>query len=252
MSIATPRPPLVAHAPSPRGRALTLDRASSACRGARLEAAAASYRGRRHDENEDSHSVLAGPAPVFVVADGVGGGAMAARASRELVRLVHRALDDADADTRTIRNAVLIADREIARLIATHVDAPGAATVALCAGIDDVLERWRIAWVGDCRVYRVSGAGESELLTRDDTYRHLCELPPPGGSPDDPARMVGNGAVTEPNVIDTVLGDGDMLVLLTDGVHKHLQLRECKHIIALSQGELVRRQPNIARGQPLE
>ena len=32
------------------------------------------------------------------------------------------------------------------------------------------------------------------MLTCDDTFRHLGEPPPPGGAPDDPARMVGNGA----------------------------------------------------------
>ena len=67
-----------------------------------------------------------------------------------------------------------------------------------CArGDGRLLSRWLIAWVGDCRIYRVRAAHDepAELLTRDDTYGHLGEEPPPGGSPDDPARMVGNGAV---------------------------------------------------------
>ena len=62
-----------------------------------------------------------------------------------------------------------------------------------------------------------------ELLTRDDTYRHLGEEPPPGGSPDDPARMVGNGAVSAPNVdARRPATDDEMLVLCSDGVHKHV------------------------------
>ena len=63
----------------------------------------------------------------------------------------------------------------------------------------------------------------AELLTRDDTYAHLGEQPPPGGSPDDPARMIGNGAVSEPNVARVALGVDERLVLLSDGVHKHVE-----------------------------
>jgi serine/threonine protein phosphatase PrpC len=243
MSVATPRPPIVAVAATPRERAVTLDRGSFARRGAHLEVAAASCRGRRHDVNEDAHSALGGRTPVFVVADGVGGGAMAARASRELVRLVHRALDDAAADAQTIRSALLVADREVARMIATHTDAAGAATVALCASVDEASTRWLVAWVGDCRVYRVKarGDGDAQALTRDDTYRHLCELPPPGGSPDDPARMIGNGAVADPNVIEATLGDGEMLVLLTDGVHRLVRARDIARLVGGGSAPLARR-----------
>jgi serine/threonine protein phosphatase PrpC len=34
--------------------------------------------------------------------------------------------------------------------------------------------------------------------------------------------MVGNGAVTAPNVESVHLGDGEMLVLCSDGLHKHV------------------------------
>src|SRR5205823_12227796 len=42
-----------------------------------------------------------------------------------------------------------------------------------------------------------------------------------GGSLDDPARMVGNGAVDAPNLRDVDLGRDEMLLLCSDGVHKH-------------------------------
>jgi hypothetical protein len=86
-------------------------------------------------------------------------------------------------------------------------------------GAGHLLSRWLIAWVGDCRIYRLRATHDepAELLTRDDTYRHLGEAPPPGGSPDDPARMVGNGAIADPNVASVQLGDGEMLVLCSDG-----------------------------------
>ncbi len=101
---------------------------------------------------------------------------------------------------------------------------PGAATVALCAPLDEPAARWLVAWVGDCRVYRWSarGAGQLDLLTRDDTFAELGETPPPGGSPNDPARMVGNGATTGANAAVHTLDRGELLLLCSDGVHKHL------------------------------
>jgi PPM family protein phosphatase len=194
-----------------------------ATRGARLYAAVASSRGRRHAVNEDGHSTLDSSTPLFVVADGVSSGAMASRASGDLVAHLHEALGRGRIDVHAVKRAVLEADREIARSIARRTDAPGAATLALCAATDFALSRWLVAWVGDCRVYRIGAADHApaELLTRDDTYRHLDEASPPGGSPDDPARMIGNGAVDAPNVRAVALGSNEMLVLCSDGVHRH-------------------------------
>ena len=165
-------------APSPRKRATRERRTTSghAVRltpWVRLDAAAASVRGRQRKVNEDWHSALDGAAPLYVVADGVGGGAMAAQASRELVSRLHASLDGRRVDGRAIRDALLFADREVGRSIARRTSASGAATVALCAGTGPLLSRWLIAWVGDCRVYRVGAAPEepAQLLTVDDTYR---------------------------------------------------------------------------------
>jgi PPM family protein phosphatase len=244
MSVATPRPPIaLASHHATRERAVTLDRGTLLGRDARIESAAASCRGRRHELNEDAHSALGSGRPLYVVADGVGGGAMAARASREVVESVHRLLDGtAAADARRIRDALLVADRNVARMIAAHTREAGAATVALCAAVDDGLSRWLVAWVGDCRVYGVTRAdADAALLTRDDSYRHCCELPPAGGSLDDPARMVGNGAVAEPNVIEITLGDDETLVLATDGVHKLLRARDIARLVAEGAAPLARR-----------
>jgi serine/threonine protein phosphatase PrpC len=170
----------------------------------RLSIAAASQAGPHHRVNEDSHTPLDGRAPVYVVADGVGGGAMAAWASRHLVTAVHRRLAERKPDATSFAKAMLDADREIARAIAHHSGASGAATVAACAAIDAPRGTWLVAWVGDCRAYVLEPGSEARLVTRDDTYRNLGEAPPPGGSPDDPARMIGNGAVSAPNLLRAV------------------------------------------------
>lgn len=236
MNEATPYDP--ASSPSARGRvgrAATSRHAVRVMPWVRLEMAAASVRGQRRVINEDWHSTLNGPAPLFVVADGVGGGAMAARASRELVRRLHDRLDGSRIDAGAIRDALLSADRDVGRSIATQTDASGAATVALCAGKGLLLSRWLVAWVGDCRVYRIGAADEpAQLLTVDDTYRHLSEPPPLGASRDDPARMVGNGAVSAPNVEQVALRRGEMLAICSDGVHKYVAARDLSSVL---QGE---------------
>jgi PPM family protein phosphatase len=227
-AIEPARPP---HAAAPR--TITSGHAVRTMPWVRLETAAASARGKQHDVNEDWHSALEGPAPLFVVADGVGGGAMAAQASRKLVRHLHDALVGPRIDAPSIRDALLDADRAVGKSIAKRTDASGAATVALAAGNGPLLSRWLIAWVGDCRVYRIGTetSESAQLLTVDDTYRHLSESPPPGGSHDDPARMVGNGAVSEPNVGRIVLRSGEMLLICTDGVHKHVDPRDLGRVL---------------------
>ena len=190
----------------------------------RIEAAVASSCGSQHGRNEDAHSALDHLGALFVVADGVGGGAMAQLASRLLVDHLHAALADVPLDADHVRRAMLGADRAIAERIARVTADPGAATVALCAPVNLWASRWLLAWVGDCRVYRLAMAGQREIepLTRDDTFRHLGELPPAGGSLDDPARMVGNGAIAGANVALLGLACGDLLALCSDGVHKHI------------------------------
>jgi serine/threonine protein phosphatase PrpC len=129
---------------------------------------------------------------------------------------------------------MLDADHAIAQSIAQLTDAPGAATVALCAPVNVLASKWLVAWVGDCRVYRVAAGADRVVhaLTVDDTFEHLNETPPPGSSVDDPARMVGNGAVVRPNVTFTKLSVGDMLVACSDGVHKHVEPRDWRRVLA--------------------
>jgi serine/threonine protein phosphatase PrpC len=194
----------------------------------RIEAAAATSCGSLHAVNEDAHSALARCGSLFVVADGVGGGAMAAMASRQLVAQLHARLDGHRLNPESVREAVQAADRAIAGSIAELTTLPGAATLALCAPVNALASRWLLAWVGDCRVYarRSNGAGALQLLSADDTFGQLGETPPAGGAPDDPARMVGNGAVAEANVAFTELSQGDLLLVCSDGVHKFLDAAE--------------------------
>ena len=222
--------------------------ASAACR---LEAAVVSSCGSQHAVNEDAHSALDGSGRLFVVADGVGGGAMAQTASRLLVAELHQALEGKPLDAERVASAMLAADRTIAEAIARVTERPGAATVALCAPLDAAAARWLVAWVGDCRVYRWSarGPGQLDLLTRDDTFGHLGEAPPPGGSPHDPARMVGNGATTGANAAVHGLGRDELLLLCSDGVHKHLGSADWCSVLGAPVSLAQRGQALVARAR---
>ncbi|HEX4524721.1 MAG TPA: PP2C family serine/threonine-protein phosphatase [Casimicrobiaceae bacterium] len=249
-NVEATRVPTPTSGPIACGAALVRE-AVTATRWARVHAAVASSRGRRHAVNEDEHSPLDGNAGLFVVADGVGSGALASCASRELVAHVHAVLGHGRVGADAVRSAILEADREIARSIARRTSTPGAATVALCVAVNARRSQWLVAWVGDCRVYRLraSRADGTELLTTDDTYRHLNERSPSGGCPDDPARMVGNGAVDAPNVRKVALSAGEMLVLCSDGVHRHAAASDIARVLRASAplGERCARLVEFAR-----
>lgn len=220
----------------------------------RIACAVSSSCGSLHAVNEDAHSDLPRCGRLFVVADGVGGGAMAAMASRGLVSHLHARFAGHRVDANAISLAVLAADRVIAERIAELTKQPGAATVALCAPINAFASRWLIAWVGDCRVYQRSrfepgNDATVRALTRDDTFEHLNEAPPPGSALDDPARMVGNGAVSHANIAFADLAHGDLLLACSDGVHKFIPpedwlrlltrpvplLQQCEDLVALAR-----------------
>jgi len=224
--------------PTPRAFATPIDRAHRAARRSHapvvralsstaLDVALASAPGTRHARNEDAASPLDTQGRLFVVADGVGGGALAAEASAALVDHLHIALRPHPLQADDVRSAILDGDRAIRRSLAERTDASCAATLALCVATDDAFAQWLIAWVGDCRAYRVRrNSATAELLTADDTYRRLNETPPRGGSLDDPARMVGNGAVDAPNVRAVDMAPADVLVLCSDGAHRHVSCDE--------------------------
>jgi protein phosphatase len=43
--------------------------------------------------------------------------------------------------------------------------------------------------------------------------------------------MVGNGAVSVPNIREVALGGGEMLVICSDGVHKHVEPKDLSGVL---------------------
>ena len=129
-------------------------------------------RGRHHRVNEDWHSPLDGPSPssssptAWAAARWPRGPA----ASSWLTCIARSA--PAASTPAPMRDALLDADREIARAhraIAPRRPALRPSSSARAA--DPLRATWLIAWVGDCRVYRVGGTGRAAQAA--DPRRHL-------------------------------------------------------------------------------
>ena len=185
----------------------------------RIESGWASVCGAGHERNQDA--VLAA-APLFAVADGVGGGSAGELASSQMLTWC-RAIQPADWRRPEVLAAKL---RESDAALAGALQRlnPGGRSATTFAGA------WLrssghgvVAHVGDSRVLQLrprSGAWQLTRLTVDQTYANLGELAPEGGRPDDPARMVGVGAIGQPPVARIRLRENDWLLLCSDGLHR--------------------------------
>ncbi len=200
-----------------------------------LEFGSASSCGTNHPENEDSLLVETGDHPLLAVADGVGGGALGALASATLVQHLP---DLFRLDWRDVGQATAWlhdADAAVAKALAAHTEAIGAATFVATQAGSSRGDRWRIAWVGDCRAYKWrSGTRSLERLSDDHTYARLGESPPAHAGPDDPARMVGSGAVDRLGLAETRLAEREILVLCSDGVFKAVTEQQMAEILSSS------------------
>ena len=66
----------------------------------------------------------------------------------------------------------------------------------------------------------------------DQTYASFAQQPPPNGKPDDPARMVGTGAVGVPPVVKAQIRERELLLLCSDGVHKFVSDEQIAELVS--------------------
>ena len=117
--------------------------------------------GRQRRDNEDNAFVRA---PLFVVADGMGGAQAGEVASQLAVEEFHEALpDDGSAEERLI-NRIRAANRRIYDLSRTQHEHAGMGTTLTAAYLDD--DHLAVAHVGDSRAY-IFRDGELTRLTQD-------------------------------------------------------------------------------------
>ena len=204
-----------------------------------LLAAYASEPGSARARNEDCCShVPSAERPDFCgVADGVGGGAHGEIASSVLLAHCAQAPKNAYRNPLRLLDWLARADSQVREAIARRGDQSGAATLAAAwfpsQGTAYLLN------VGDCRIYQLRPRKRRysiEQLTVDQTYASYAQQPPPNGKPDDPARMVGTGAVGVPPVVKARIRQRELLLLCSDGLHKFVSDEQIAEVVTSGIG----------------
>ncbi len=113
--------------------------------------------GRQRSANEDSFFVRA---PIFVVADGMGGAQAGEVASRAAADAFDRDLPDAPPE-QFLRETIEAANRAIHDLAREDPSRAGMGTTITAAIVDAGNEEVCIGHVGDSRAYRLRGEGSS-------------------------------------------------------------------------------------------
>jgi protein phosphatase len=211
-----------------------------------LEVHAATDRGRKRAENEDSHAIWIPDhaerdrrGVLLVVADGMGGtqaGAVASRLAVETVLREYRRGDPTEPG-RLLRDAVVHANREVHERSRNRADCCGMGTTLTALAIHG--RRVWLAHVGDSRAYLVRGdrirqltddhslVGElvrrreiSADAAREHPQRHVL------------TRAVGVRPQVEPDLAELSPEADDAFVLCSDGLTGHVRDEEIAGAVA--------------------
>ncbi|MFN8160379.1 MAG: Stp1/IreP family PP2C-type Ser/Thr phosphatase [Solirubrobacterales bacterium] len=177
--------------------------------------------GRQRTANEDSCYVRA---PVFVIADGMGGAQAGEVASKAAVDVFERDLREGPPE-QMLSETIEAANREIHDLARSDPSLAGMGTTLTAAVVDAGAEEVAIGHVGDSRAYRLRD-GRLERLTRDhslvEEMRRKGQITE-AQAEDHPQRSVITRALgPEPEVevdLQTVPAlAGDVFLLCSDGL----------------------------------
>jgi PPM family protein phosphatase len=177
--------------------------------------------GRQRNANEDSFFVRA---PIFVVADGMGGAQAGEVASKAAADAFDVDLPEGPPE-EVLRETILAANRTIHELARADPSRAGMGTTLTAAIVDAVGEEVAIGHVGDSRAYRLR-AGKLEQLTRDHSL--VEEMRRKGQITDAQAedhpqrsiitRALGPEPEVEPDVQTVPAVAGDVFLICSDGL----------------------------------
>ena len=222
-----------------------------------MRIAGRTHRGRVRDHNEDSVFPDTEPSPpqrldLLIVADGVGGKRAGESASKLAVDTILHMLpaDLVDQlDTwllpQAITGVTAEANRRIHERAQGEEQLQGMATTLTWALLKD--DRAYIGHVGDSRAYLIHG-GQIEQLTEDHTEAakmvEMGLLTPEEAEQsrwgDVLTRALGANPSVELDFVDLELTQGDVLLLCTDGLTKHVSSDEIRNtVLAAQRPELI-------------
>jgi serine/threonine protein phosphatase PrpC len=177
--------------------------------------------GRQRRANEDAYYVRA---PIFVVADGMGGAQAGEVASRIAAEAFDRDLPSGSPED-VLRAAFARANREIHEHAASDERHAGMGTTLTAAIVDAEREEVAIGHVGDSRAYRLRGS-KFERLTQDHSL--VEELRRKGQLTDQQAeehpqrsiitRALGPEAEVEPDIYTEQARPDDIYLICSDGL----------------------------------
>jgi PPM family protein phosphatase len=191
--------------------------------------------GRQRNANEDS---LFTDAPLFVVADGMGGAQAGEVASKAAAESFAQGLPDAPPE-RVLEETIEGANRTIHQLARKDPSLAGMGTTITAAIVDLEAEEVAIGHVGDSRAYRLRG-GRFEQLTRDhslvEEMRRKGQLTD-AQAEDHPQRSIITRALgPEPEVqvdLQTVPAQtGDVFLICSDGLTTMLDDEKIAHVLS--------------------
>ena len=177
--------------------------------------------GRQRNANEDSFFVRA---PIFVVADGMGGAQAGEVASKAAADAFDVDLPDGPPE-QVLRETIVNANRSIHELARNDPSRAGMGTTLTAAIVSAEREEVAIGHVGDSRAYRLRG-GRLEQLTRDhslvEEMRRKGQLTD-AQAEDHPQRSIITRALgpepdVEPDVHSVSAAPGDVFLICSDGL----------------------------------
>jgi PPM family protein phosphatase len=191
--------------------------------------------GRQRSANEDSVFVRA---PLFVIADGMGGARAGEVASKTVVDAFDRPLPEAPPE-RVLKETIENANRTVFALARKDSNLAGMGTTTTAAILDEGSDEVAIGHVGDSRAYRLR-RGKLERLTRDhslvEEMRRKGQLTE-AQAEDHPQRSIITRSVgPEPEVdvdLQTVPAQaGDIFLLCSDGLTTMLDDDHIERLLA--------------------
>jgi serine/threonine protein phosphatase PrpC len=191
--------------------------------------------GRQRSANEDSFFVRA---PIFVVADGMGGAQAGEVASKAAADAFDVDLPEGPPE-RVLRETILAANHRIHELARADPSRAGMGTTLTAAIVSAEREEVVIGHVGDSRAYRLRG-GRLEQLTRDhslvEEMRRKGQLTD-AQAEDHPQRSIitralGPEPVVEPDVQTVPAAPGDVFLICSDGLTTMLSEKQIAKLLA--------------------
>jgi protein phosphatase len=190
--------------------------------------------GRQRRDNEDSAYARA---PVFVVADGMGGAQAGEVASKIAVEAFEQGLPDAGSAEERLADRAREANKRIHNLSKTQHERAGMGTTLTAAYLDD--SELAIAHVGDSRAYLFRD-GELKVLTQDHSL--VAELVQRGKLTEEQAaehpqrsiitRALGPEPTVEVDMLTYPVRAGDVLLLCSDGLTSMISDEQVAAVLA--------------------